>query len=101
MPEKTVELQRQGVVEEIALDGFDHVEFYVGNALQACYYYQRGFGFDLIAYRGLETGERDRCSYVLRQGTVNIVLTSGLTAASPICEHVHRHGDGVKTIALK
>lgn len=102
MVKNKTELEKEAsAVEELAVDGFDHVEFYVGNALQACYYYQRGFGFDLIGYRGLETGERDKCSYVLRQGTVNIVLTSGLNPDSPVCDHVHRHGDGVKTIALK
>jgi 4-hydroxyphenylpyruvate dioxygenase len=102
MTKKTAELERQkGAVEEIALDGFDHIEFYVGNALQACYYYQRGFGFDLIAYRGLETGDRKQVSYVLKQDHVTLVLTGSLTQDNPVSEHVHKHGDGVKTIAFK
>ncbi len=88
-------------VEEIAIDGFDHIEFYVGNALQAAYYYHRGFGFDLVGYRGLETGERDRVSYVLKQDHVYLVLTGSLLAEHEIAEHVHQHGDGVKTIGLK
>jgi len=102
MVKEKVELDsRIGSAEEIAIDGFDHVEFYVGNALQACYYYHRGFGFDVVAYRGLETGERGQVSYVLRQNNVTIVLTGALNADSPIADHVHRHGDGVKTIGLK
>jgi 4-hydroxyphenylpyruvate dioxygenase len=101
MPEKTAEREHVSAAEEIALDGFDHVEFYVGNALQACYYYHRGFGFDLVGYRGLETGDRERVSYVLKQDHVNIVLTGSLTPSSPVAEHVHTHGDGVKTVAFK
>ncbi len=100
MPEQTVERETAGAVEEIALDGFDHVEFYVGNALQACYYYHRGFGFDLIGYSGLETGNRDKVSYVLKQDHVTIVLSGALSPNSEIAEHVRKHGDGVKTIAL-
>lgn len=96
--EKTAQAE---VEQEIPVDGFDHIEFYVGNALQACYYYHRGFGFDVIAYRGLETGERNICSYVLKQGSVQIVLTSGLHPDVDICQHVLRHGDGVKSIGLK
>jgi len=101
MPEKTVELEKPGAVEEIALDGFDHVEFYVGNALQACYYYHRGFGFDLVGYRGLETGDRENVSYVMKQDHVTIVLTGSLKPDGPIGEHVRQHGDGVKTVAFK
>ncbi|MBX9724484.1 MAG: hypothetical protein K2X81_23945, partial [Candidatus Obscuribacterales bacterium] len=51
-------------VEEIQIEGFDFIEFYVGNAKQACYYYHKGFGFDVVAYKGLETGSRDKASYV-------------------------------------
>ncbi|HEY9793236.1 MAG TPA: 4-hydroxyphenylpyruvate dioxygenase [Candidatus Obscuribacterales bacterium] len=103
MVKESVELKTkpQSAVEEIAIEGFDHIEFFVGNALQACYYYHRGFGFDVVAYKGLETGSRDHCSYVLRQGKVQIVLTSALNSSSPIAEHVHKHGDGVKNIALR
>ena len=88
-------------VEEIQVDGFDHVEFYVGNALQASYYYSKGFGFDLIAYRGLETGDRDHVSYVMRQGSVQIVLSGALTAESEIAEHAKQHGDGVKAVGFR
>jgi 4-hydroxyphenylpyruvate dioxygenase len=88
-------------VEEIAIEGFDHIEFFVGNGLQASYYYNRGFGFDVIAYRGLETGSREVTSYVLKQNNVSIVLTSGLSPTSAVSEHVHKHGDGVKAIGLK
>jgi 4-hydroxyphenylpyruvate dioxygenase len=102
MVKEIVEHQAEkSAVEEIRVDGFDHTEFYVGNALQACYYYHHGFGFDIVGYKGLETGHRDRVSYVLQQGNVKIVLTGALNADSEIAEHVHRHGDGVKTIGLK
>jgi 4-hydroxyphenylpyruvate dioxygenase len=88
-------------IAELPVNGFDHVELYVGNALQAAYYYQHGFGFDVIAYRGLETGEREKVSYVLQQGDVSIVLTGSLKPNNEITEHIRLHGDGVKTIALK
>ena len=102
MVKETVEREAKAAsVEEIQVDGFDHVEFYVGNALQACYYYHKGFGFDLVAYRGLETGDRDAVSYVLKQGSVQIVLTGALNADSEIADHAHKHGDGVKTIGFK
>lgn len=91
----------QSQIDEIPIDGFDHIEFYVGNALQAAYFYNRGFGFDVIAYRGPETGDREKCSYVLKQNNVTLVLTSALSPRHPIAEHVHRHGDGVKNIAFK
>ncbi len=88
-------------VEEIAIDGFDFIEFYVGNALQAAYYYERGFGFDLVGYSGLETGRRDQVSYVLKQDHVYLVLTGSLKNDHSVAEHVHLHGDGVKTIGLR
>ena len=79
---------------EILVDGFDHIEFFVGNALQACYYYHHGFGFDVIGYRGLETGERDSVSYVLNQDHVTLVLTGALSPESEVAKHVLKHGDG-------
>jgi 4-hydroxyphenylpyruvate dioxygenase len=82
------------------LNGVDHVELYVGNALQAAYYYVHAFGFHEIAYAGLETGTRDRVSHVLEQGRIRLVLTGALHSDSPIAAHQHRHGDGVKVIAL-
>jgi 4-hydroxyphenylpyruvate dioxygenase len=82
------------------LNGVDHVELYVGNALQAAYYYTRAFGFREVAYAGLETGTRDRASHVLEQGRIRLVLTGALHSGSEIAAHQHRHGDGVKVIAL-
>jgi 4-hydroxyphenylpyruvate dioxygenase len=82
------------------LNGVDHVELYVGNALQAAYYYAHAFGFREVAYAGLETGTRDRASHVLQQGRIRLVVTGALRSDSPIAAHQHRHGDGVKVIAL-
>jgi 4-hydroxyphenylpyruvate dioxygenase len=82
------------------INGTDFVEFYVGNAKQACLYYCTAFGYRLTAYRGPETGTRDRASYALEQDKVRLVLTTALRPDHPIAEHVHNHGDGVKDIAL-
>ena len=82
------------------LHGIDHVEFYVGNALQAASFWVRALGFKEMAYAGLETGVRDRASHVLEQGRIRIVLTGALTPGHEIGAHVARHGDGVKVIAL-
>jgi 4-hydroxyphenylpyruvate dioxygenase len=82
------------------LNGVHHVELYVGNALQSAYYYAHAFGFRRVAYRGLETGTRDQTSHVLQQGRIRLVLTGALHSDSPIAAHHHRHGDGVKVIAL-
>ena len=102
MTSETVERNAETIaVDEIPIEGFDFIEFYVGNALQASYYYNKGFGFDVVAYCGLETGERNRASYVMRQGKVQLVLTSGLSCDSEIGHHVLRHGDGVKNVGLR
>ncbi|HEY4379409.1 MAG TPA: 4-hydroxyphenylpyruvate dioxygenase [Acidobacteriaceae bacterium] len=85
----------------LPLKGTDHVEFYVGNARQAAYFYRVAFGMSLIAYAGPETGLRDRASYVLQQGKVRFVFTSSLRTDTPIAEHVAKHGDGVRAIALE
>jgi 4-hydroxyphenylpyruvate dioxygenase len=82
------------------INGTDYIEFYVGNAKQASHYYRAAFGFQLVAYRGPETGTRDRASYVLQQGKIRFVLTTALIPNSEIAEHVARHGDGVKDLAL-
>jgi 4-hydroxyphenylpyruvate dioxygenase len=82
------------------INGTDFIEFYVGNAKQASHYYRGAFGFDLLAYRGPETGTRDRASYLLQQNKVRLVLTTPLSPDHPIAAHVHRHGDGVRDIAL-
>lgn len=84
----------------LPLLGTDYVELYVGNAKQAAHYYQSAFGFQTLAYAGLETGLRDRTSYVLQQGKIRLVLTSALHSNSPIAEHQSKHGDAVKVIAL-
>ena len=102
MVKETVEREAAAsVVEEIAIDKFDHVEFYVGNALQAAYYYNRGFGFDIVGFKGLETGSRDSVSYVLKQNGMTIVLTGTLTRESEIADHVREHGDGVKVVGFQ
>jgi 4-hydroxyphenylpyruvate dioxygenase len=80
--------------------GWDHVEIWVGNAKQAAYFYERGFGFTTTAYAGPETGVRDRASYVLEQGDIRFVLTSPLREDHEISRHVCRHGDGVKDVGL-
>jgi len=82
------------------INGTDFIEFYVGNAKQAAHFYRNVFGYRIVAYRGPETGTRDRASYVLEQGKVRLVLTTALRPDSDIAGHVHKHGDGVKDIAL-
>ena len=84
----------------LPLNGTDHIEFYVGNAKQAAIYYQAAFGFEMVAYKGPETGVRDIVSYVLQQGKIRFVLTSALHADHEIAKHVALHGDGVKVLAL-
>ena len=80
--------------------GTDFVELFVGNAKQAAYYYQTAWGFQPVAYAGLETGKKDRTSYVLQQGKIRLVLTSPLDEGGEINAHINKHGDGVKFIAL-
>jgi 4-hydroxyphenylpyruvate dioxygenase len=82
------------------INGTDYVEFYVGNARQAAHYYQSAFGFQLVAYRGPETGTRDRASYLLQQNKIRLILTSALGPDGEIAAHVHKHGDGVRDLAL-
>ncbi|MEO6521114.1 MAG: 4-hydroxyphenylpyruvate dioxygenase [Mucilaginibacter sp.] len=84
----------------LPLNGTDYVEFYVGNAKQAAHFYKTAFGFQNLAYAGPETGVRDRASYVLQQGKIRLVLTAPLHSDHPIAEHVKKHGDGVKILAL-
>ena len=85
----------------LPLKGTDHVEFYVGNARQAAYFYRAAFGMSLVAYSGPETGRRDRASYVVQQGKIRFVFTTSLRSGSPIADHVAQHGDGVRAIALE
>ena len=84
----------------LPIKGIDHVEFYVGNAKQAAHYYRTGFGFALTAYSGLETGNRERASYVMEQGKIRLVLSTALGPDHPIARHVHLHGDDVAIITL-
>ncbi|HMT30649.1 MAG TPA: 4-hydroxyphenylpyruvate dioxygenase [Bacteroidia bacterium] len=84
----------------LPINGTDYVELYVGNAKQAAHYYKTAFGFQSLAYRGLETGSRDRTSYVLQQGKIKLVLTTPMDPESDISHHIRLHGDGVKVIAL-
>ncbi|RZK43034.1 MAG: 4-hydroxyphenylpyruvate dioxygenase [Pedobacter sp.] len=84
----------------LPINGTDYIEFYVGNAKQAAHYYKTAFGFQSLAYAGPETGVRDRASYVLKQGKIQLVLTTALKSEHPISEHVKTHGDGVKVLAL-
>ena len=100
----TTSLHLEKVVPEaedfLPLLGTDHVELYVGNAKQAAFYYMNAWGFQPLAYAGLETGVKDKVSYVLEQDRIRLVLTSPLVPDGPINEHINKHGDGVKTIAL-
>jgi 4-hydroxyphenylpyruvate dioxygenase len=82
------------------INGTDYIEFYVGNAKQSAMYYQAAFGYELKAYRGPETGERNTVSYLLQQGKVRLMLTSALDSDHEIMQHVKKHGDGVKVLAL-
>ncbi|MGA1581998.1 MAG: 4-hydroxyphenylpyruvate dioxygenase [Saprospiraceae bacterium] len=90
----------RSVTDAFPIKGTDHIEFYVGNAKQASLYYQAAFGFRQVAYRGPETGVRDRCTYVLEQGKIRFLLTSAFDPDHEVSRHVALHGDGVKVLAL-
>jgi 4-hydroxyphenylpyruvate dioxygenase len=94
--------EQQAAVERdfLPLNGTDYVEFYVGNARQAAHFYRSAFGMKLAAYRGPETGVRDRASYVLVQNKIRFVLTTALAPGHPVADHVDLHGDGVHDVAL-
>jgi 4-hydroxyphenylpyruvate dioxygenase len=85
----------------LPLQGTDYVEFFVGNAKQAAHYYMSAFGFQALAYAGPETGLKEKCSYVVRQHKLTFVLTTPVRAHNEIADHIYKHGDGVKFIALK
>src|SRR5215471_9313548 len=105
MPTTIAALKRKTAptVEEdfLPLEGTDYVEFYVGNAKQAAHFYKTAFGFQSLAYSGPETGVRERSSYAIRQNKLTFILTTPLRSEGPIAEHVAKHGDGVKVIALR
>ncbi len=84
----------------LPIKGYDHIEFYVGNAKQAAHFYDKTFGFTPVAKSGMETGNRERASYVMQQGNVRFVFSSAFTPDSAIARHAALHGDGVKAIAL-
>ena len=84
----------------LPLLGTDHIELFCGNAKQSAYYYMMAWGFEPVAFSGLETGRNDAVSYVLQQDKITLVLTSPLSAGGPINDHINQHGDGVKTVAL-
>lgn len=95
--ERTVEEEFD---DHLGLQDVDYVEHYVSNAKQASHFYQTVFGFELTAFSGLETGNRDRVSYLLEQGNIRFLLSSSLNSSSPIAKHVAKHGDGVRDIAM-
>ena len=99
---KNISMDKKNKTAEdfLPINGTDYVEFYVGNAKQAAHYYQAAFGFQPLAYAGLETGLKDRTSFVVVQDKIRFIFTSSLVPDSPIAEHVRQHGDGVKVIAL-
>ncbi len=92
--------RQQKQTDFLPLLGTDHIEFYVGNAKQAAYYYKSAFGFQSLAYAGPETGVRDKVSYAVRQNKLTFVFTTALRTGNAIADHVYLHGDGVKILAL-
>ncbi len=96
----TTQPQKATQKDTFPILGTDYIEFYVGNAKQSAMYYQAAFGYELVAYRGPETGERERVSYLLQQGKIRIMLTAALSPEHEIAKHVKLHGDGVKVLAL-
>ncbi len=102
MPQATEQTGTVSAAQDdfLPIHGTDHIEFYVGNAKQAAYFYRSSLGFSLVAYRGPETGTRDRVSYVLEQNKIRFVLTTPLLPSGEIADHIYRHGDGVKSVAL-
>lgn len=85
----------------LPLKGMDHVEFYVGNARQSAQFYRTVLGFSIKGYKGPETGHRETASYLLEQGKIRLVLTGAMSSSHPVSEHVRKHGDGVKVLALE
>jgi len=102
--ETTLEAPKKSAAAEtdfLPLEGTDYVEFYVGNAKQAAHFYKTAFGFQSLAYSGPETGVKERASYAIRQNKLTFVLTTPLRTENPIADHIYKHGDGVKVIALR
>ncbi|HTR29801.1 MAG TPA: 4-hydroxyphenylpyruvate dioxygenase [Puia sp.] len=103
MPGAASDIRKQAAADNdfLPLQGTDFVEFYVGNAKQAAHFYRSAFGFQPVAYSGPETGNRETVSYVVRQHKLTFVFTTALRPEHPVAAHVHRHGDGVKALALR
>ncbi len=95
------ELKKHAATDFLPLQGTDYVEFYVGNAKQAAHFYKTAFGFQSLAYAGPETGVKDKASYVIRQNKLTFVLTTPLKSGNAIADHIYKHGDGVKVLALR
>jgi 4-hydroxyphenylpyruvate dioxygenase len=101
MPTTTTTDKKQNIQKDfLPLQGTDYVEFYVGNAKQAAHYYMTAFGFQPLAYAGPETGLKDRASYAVRQNKLTLVLTTPLRPNNEMADHIYKHGDGVKALAL-
>ncbi|OSZ78894.1 4-hydroxyphenylpyruvate dioxygenase [Chitinophagaceae bacterium IBVUCB1] len=100
MDTMTVSQKMAAAQDFLPINGTDYLELYVGNAKQSAHFYKTAFGFQSVAYAGPETGVRDRASYVLQQGKIRLVLTTALKSDHPVSEHVKKHGDGVKILAL-
>src|SRR6187399_836297 len=102
MATSTASDKKQNVQTDfLPLQGTDYVEFYVGNAKQAAHYYKTAFGFQSLAYSGPETGNKETACYVVRQNKLTLMLTTPLRPEGPIADHLYKHGDGVKVLALK
>jgi len=102
MPAMTIKNRDiQTETDFLPLEGTDYVEFYVGNAKQAAHYYMSAFGFQALAYAGPETGSKDKVSYAVRQHKLTFVLTTPLKPGNEIADHIYKHGDGVKALALR
>src|ERR1700750_3412356 len=101
--ETTIAGKKIAVVETdfLPLQGTDYVEFYVGNAKQAAHFYKTALGFQSLAYAGPETGVKEKASYAIRQNKLTFVLTTPLRSGTPIADHINKHGDGVKFLALR
>lgn len=95
------QLKQHAQTDFLPLQGTDYVEFYVGNAKQAAHFYITAFGFQPLAYAGPETGLKDRASYAVRQNKLTLVLTTPLRSKNEMADHIYKHGDGVKFLALK
>lgn len=94
--------ETQSEIEDfLPLKRMDHIEFYVGNAKQSAQYYRNVLGFTITGYRGPETGHRDSASYLLEQGKIHLILTGAMSSSHPVSQHVMKHGDGVKVLALE